>query len=112
MNVQNAPIPAGLRSEFEIPPALDALIIECLAKDPDARPASARVVSEQLAATVAADAWTPDAARCWWERQQPLNRMQAMTAAAVEDRTVVTVDLPRLKAEVVAQGKTTSNKVR
>ena len=71
-HVQNAPIPPGLLSEFRIPPALDALIMECLAKDPAARPASAAVVSERLAATVAADAWTPEAAHAWWERHQPL----------------------------------------
>ena len=67
-HVHNAPIPPGLRSEFKIPPALDALIMECLAKDPAARPASAAVVSERLAAAVPADAWTPDAARTWWEQ--------------------------------------------
>jgi len=54
-------------------------------------------VSERLAATVPVDAWTADAARCWWERQQPLNRMQATTAAAVEDRTVTLIDRPRCR---------------
>ena len=76
-HVQSAPIPPRLRSEFTIPPALDALIMECLAKDPDARPASTAVLSERLAATVAADAWTPDAARNWWESQQPLGQSEA-----------------------------------
>ncbi|HWV93026.1 MAG TPA: serine/threonine-protein kinase, partial [Vicinamibacterales bacterium] len=92
-HVHDAPVPPRLRSEFRLPPALDALIIECLAKDPDARPASAPVVSERLAATVPVDAWTPDAARCWWERQQPLNRMQA-AAVAAEDRTVTRIERP------------------
>ena len=53
--------------------------MECLAKDPAARPASAAVVSERLAATVPADAWTLDAARAWWEQHQPLTRIQATT---------------------------------
>ena len=93
-HVQNAPIPPGLRSEFKIPPALDALIMECLAKDPAARPASAAVMSERLAATVPADAWTLDAARAWWEQHQPLTRFRA-TGAAVEERTVA--DVVRLR---------------
>jgi eukaryotic-like serine/threonine-protein kinase len=71
-HVRNAPVPPRLRSEFSVPPALDALIMECLAKDPAARPASAGVVSKRLAATVAADAWTSGAAHTWWERHQPL----------------------------------------
>jgi eukaryotic-like serine/threonine-protein kinase len=74
-HVQDAPVPPRLRSEFNVPPALDALIMECLAKDPAARPASAAVVSERLAATVRADAWTFDTAHVWWELHQPLTRM-------------------------------------
>jgi eukaryotic-like serine/threonine-protein kinase len=93
-HVQNAPIPPGLRSEFTIPPALDSLVMECLAKDPAARPASAAVVSERLAATVPANAWTLDAAHAWWERHQPVTRFRA-AGAAVEERTVA--DVVRLR---------------
>jgi len=69
--IQDAPVPPGLRSEFTIPAALDALIMECLAKDPAVRPASAAVVSERLAATISRDVWTHDTAHDWWERHQP-----------------------------------------
>jgi serine/threonine protein kinase len=105
-HVQAAPVPPRLRSQFELPPALDALILECLAKDPEARPASATAVSERLAATVQVNAWTPDAARCWWERHQPLNRMQTTTAAVVEDGTATRIDRscfrPRLEGRPLA----------
>jgi serine/threonine-protein kinase len=74
--VQDAPMPPGLHSEFRIPPALDALIMECLAKDPAVRPASAVVVSERLAATISDDAWTHDTAHDWWERHQPRNQFR------------------------------------
>jgi serine/threonine-protein kinase len=77
--IQDAPMPPGLRSEFRIPPALDALIMECLAKDPAVRPASAAVVSERLAAAISEDAWTHNTAHDWWERHQPRN---ATTGAA------------------------------
>ena len=63
-HVQDAPIPPRLRSAFKMPAALDALIMECLAKDPAARPASAAVVSERLAATVPAYAWSPRVRPC------------------------------------------------
>jgi eukaryotic-like serine/threonine-protein kinase len=66
-HVHDQPNPPSTRSEFQIPPALDALILECLAKDPAARPATAEVFGRRLAQTVSSDAWTPDAARAWWE---------------------------------------------
>ena len=85
--------------EFVIPDVfgLAVVILECLAKDSDARPASATVVSERLARLVPADAWTSDAARCWWERHQPLNRMQTTTTAAVDDGTATLIAGPRCR---------------
>jgi eukaryotic-like serine/threonine-protein kinase len=66
-HVKDEPIPPSVRSELAIPPALDAVILECLAKDPAQRPQSAAVLGERLAATVAKNAWTADAAHAWWE---------------------------------------------
>ena len=93
-HVQDAPVPPSLRSEFRISPALDALVMECLAKDPAARPASAAVVSERLAAIVPANSWTHEAAHAWWDRHQPLTRFRLTTTrAAVVDRRVAEMDL-------------------
>ena len=66
-HVQNAPVPPRERSELEVPRALDQLILECLAKDPAGRPASAAELGERLVATVPADAWTQQNAHAWWE---------------------------------------------
>jgi serine/threonine-protein kinase len=66
-HVNEQPAAPSSRSEFQIPPALDALILECLSKDPAARPASAAILAGRLAATVPQNAWTADAARTWWE---------------------------------------------
>ena len=71
-HVQAAPIPPGARSEFKVPAPLDGLVMECLAKNPAARPATAALLSDRLAATVPVDAWTPPAARAWWDRHHPL----------------------------------------
>jgi eukaryotic-like serine/threonine-protein kinase len=81
-HVQNAPVPPSLRSEFRIPPALDAVIMDCLAKDPAARPASPALVSERLAAIALPDAWTDESAHRWWDRHKPLTRFQASAAPA------------------------------
>ena len=47
-HVQDEPKPPSQRSEFEIPPALDELILCCLEKDPAKRPASAEELYRQL----------------------------------------------------------------
>jgi serine/threonine-protein kinase len=87
-HVQNQPVPPSARSEFEIPEALEALIMECLAKDPAARPPSAEVLSQRLVAAVPADGWTDAAARRWWAQHQPIGRPRLLTVGAADDRRV------------------------
>jgi serine/threonine-protein kinase len=70
-HVQDAPVPPSRRSDQVIPPALEALILDCLAKDPSDRPESAEVVSARLASSVSIDSWTQEAARDWWARHRP-----------------------------------------
>jgi eukaryotic-like serine/threonine-protein kinase len=66
-HLNNEPPRPSALSEFDIPPALDALILECLAKDPAARPSSATELRHRLAQTVSSSPWTPDAAHTWWQ---------------------------------------------
>jgi serine/threonine-protein kinase len=79
-HVQNTPLPPSARSSFEIAPALDALVLDCLAKDPAARPASVAVVDQRLAAAVSPDAWTVEAAQAWWDQHQPLSIVKSADA--------------------------------
>ena len=66
-HVNESPAPPSARSEFQIPPALDAVVVQCLAKSPSARPATAADLRCQLVDTLPPDTWTEDAARAWWE---------------------------------------------
>jgi serine/threonine-protein kinase len=66
-HVKDEPIPPSVRSELVIPPALDALILECLAKDPADRPQTAALLGERLESTIARKTWTAEAAHAWWE---------------------------------------------
>ena len=52
------PIPPSQRSEMEIPPELDSIILACLAKHPEDRPQTAGELSRRLATAVPGTAWT------------------------------------------------------
>jgi len=55
-----------------LPEALDQLVFDCLAKDPAARPQSADLLADRLAAIPFARPWTPAAAAQWWATNRPL----------------------------------------
>jgi hypothetical protein len=58
-------------SEDIIPADVDALVLECLSKDPSLRPASADVLWQRLSALSVADRWDQRRARTWWELHDP-----------------------------------------
>ena len=66
-HVNETPVPPSIRSEFEIPSALEALILETLAKEPDRRPRTAMDVGQRLSAAVSENEWTRANAHAWWE---------------------------------------------
>jgi eukaryotic-like serine/threonine-protein kinase len=65
------PTPLSRRTELAIPPALDALVMSCLSKDPADRPQTAAELGRALAAIVGATAWTPERAERWWSTHLP-----------------------------------------
>jgi serine/threonine-protein kinase len=65
------PTAPSARTELPIPPALDSLVLSCLAKDPAERPQTARELSRRLAEVDGADGWTEDRARTWWATHRP-----------------------------------------
>ena len=71
-HAQTPPAPPSTRTEQFIPPNLEALVMACLAKDPAARPQSARELSGVLAAIRFQSPWTEDRARKWWTRHEPV----------------------------------------
>ena len=80
----DAPAPSSL-SETSIPVELDQVVLDCLAKDPADRPASALDLLERLNA-LPVEAWDTEAARDWWQLHLP-ERMTAGWESAPVERT-------------------------
>jgi serine/threonine-protein kinase len=70
-HVHDVPDAPSSRTELPIPPALDALILSCLAKDPAARPQTAKELSRRLTEISSGAGWTEDEARAWWAEHAP-----------------------------------------
>jgi serine/threonine protein kinase len=62
------------RSEQPIPAPLEALIMECLEKDPTCRPTSAEAVSTRLDAVSLEKSWTLERAERWWATHRPADK--------------------------------------
>jgi DNA-binding NtrC family response regulator len=65
-----APAPSTM-SEEPIPAQLDALVLDCLEKDPSLRPATADALWDRLDRVPLADEWNQRRARTWWEMHEP-----------------------------------------
>ena len=65
------PEPPSTRTELPIPPDLDALVLSCLAKDRELRPASPRDLLQRLETLALQQAWTDARARAWWKVHLP-----------------------------------------
>jgi serine/threonine-protein kinase len=71
VHLHRAPQPPSQRSGRAIPAELEALVLACLAKDPDDRPRSADELGARLVSLSLAEQWTPERAREWWDRERP-----------------------------------------
>ena len=75
-HAQTPPTAPSTRTALPIPEVLDRIVLSCLAKDPAARPQSARELSLRLAAVEGAGAWTEERTRDWWMTHQPVRRQE------------------------------------
>ncbi|MGE0866435.1 MAG: serine/threonine-protein kinase [Vicinamibacterales bacterium] len=79
-HVHSTPERPSMRLPAPVMPDLEALILDCLAKRPEDRPASAHVLRERLLACGAARRWTNARASEWWT----LHRRQLRSSATDE----------------------------
>jgi eukaryotic-like serine/threonine-protein kinase len=67
-HARTEPVPPSSRTDLPIPPPLERVVLDCLAKDPAARPQTSRELSRRLADVEPAMPWTDERARGWWEQ--------------------------------------------
>ena len=70
-HIRTAPIPPSRRTELEIPPALEQIILSCLEKKPEKRPQTALELAERLATCEIREPWTQEDAQRWWALNKP-----------------------------------------
>jgi serine/threonine-protein kinase len=76
------PTPPSARTELVIPEALERLVMSCLAKDPAARPQSARELQRRLDELDGPNPWTEERAREWWAKHRPASLIAERSAPA------------------------------
>jgi eukaryotic-like serine/threonine-protein kinase len=70
-HLHTAPVPPSQRAPAPVPRALESLILRCLAKDPNERPASALEVLQALDAMTDIGSWSRADAERWWREHAP-----------------------------------------
>ncbi len=88
-HLEQQPLPPSSASEVAIPPGLDAVVLACLAKRPEDRPADMDDLARRLAEVPIAEPWTAERAAQWWTAHQP-----AIAAGVTPDGDGLFADAP------------------
>jgi serine/threonine protein kinase len=70
-HAQTRPVPPSKVCELPIPREFEAVLMQCLEKDPAARPPSALELESRLASVRVIEPWTEERARTWWTTHAP-----------------------------------------
>ena len=95
-HLHEEPLPPSARG-VTIPRDLEAVVLACLAKDPNRRPQSADDLRRRIEAC-AVEPWNSESARAWWREHADLER--DATEATNEKRTIVVDGAQRTPAEL------------
>ena len=70
-HVRTTPEPPSKVAGRAVPPALEQIVLACLQKEPDKRPASAVELWRQLGEVTLTTQWSSDRAELWWREHLP-----------------------------------------
>jgi eukaryotic-like serine/threonine-protein kinase len=94
-HAKTPPVPPSERLGRALPADLEAVVMACLAKSPDDRPADAQELARRLRACALEDSWSQDQAVAWWREHQPQTPASG-DGAGVAERGQVTESWPQL----------------
>jgi eukaryotic-like serine/threonine-protein kinase len=87
------PVPPSQRLGRPLPPDLEAVLLQCLRKQADDRPSSARALREALRRCGRVPPWTTSDAAAWWETFRSISGTNADAFSLPEGRVTVSVDV-------------------
>ncbi len=96
-HLHTEPVPPSERLGRELPVELEALVMQCLAKNPDDRPQSAGEIHQRLAACQEIESWSQADARAWWETNGMGLRTAAVEPSDLEVTKILAVDLEQTR---------------
>jgi len=91
------PTPPSERLGRELPFELEALVMECLAKNPDDRPRSAGEIRARLAASLEIPRWRQADAEAWWQTHGEALRPEAVDATNSDVTRTLAVNSDRMR---------------
>jgi serine/threonine-protein kinase len=71
MHLRSDPVPPSQRTTLSIPPALERVVLACLAKRPEDRPTTAAELARLLEG-IDGESWSEARARDWWAAHPPV----------------------------------------
>jgi serine/threonine-protein kinase len=88
MHAHQKPVLPSKRIDRPLHPGLEALVMQCLEKNPNKRPQTARELSEALGALQFDHPWTDERAELWWKQNRP-EHLRATSALDEKERAAL-----------------------
>jgi eukaryotic-like serine/threonine-protein kinase len=88
MHAHQKPVLPSKRVDRALHPGLEALVMQCLEKNPNKRPQTARELSDALGALTFERPWTDERAELWWKQNRP-EAQRATSALDEKERASV-----------------------
>jgi eukaryotic-like serine/threonine-protein kinase len=101
MHAHQKPVLPSRRIDRPIHPGLEALVMQCLEKNPNKRPQTAHELSEALGALQFEHPWTDERAALWWKQHRP---EAERATSALDEKERAAAKASEAPPEVVPEG--------